>query len=180
MEAALARICFQQGRLDVGRVYLENARAVHDDAGLRLLAANYSRRAQAWQEVLDTLGNVEEWGESAEAHELRGEAQQRLGLVVQAVASYQFALSIDAERHLAHNNLAWALAVTLERPDEALSHALAAIQLLPTELEYHDTYLEVLGRLGREDEARRYLRDLLKQYPGDETLERRASALRLR
>jgi tetratricopeptide (TPR) repeat protein len=179
IEAGLARVFFQNERLDEGRMHLERARAVADDPSLRLLAAHYARRSSRWSELLEILGNDAEWEDSAEAYELRGEAQQRLGAVDEAVISYQHALALADSLHLSQNNRAWALATSVDRPADALPHALRAIQLRPEEIEYHDTYLEVLERLGRDEEARQHLRALLKEYPENATLKQRAISLKV-
>ncbi|HEX9641045.1 MAG TPA: sulfatase-like hydrolase/transferase [Candidatus Krumholzibacteria bacterium] len=178
--AGLARVFFQNERFEEGRVHLDRARAVADDPSLRLLAAHYARRSGAWSDLLDILGNDAEWEASAEAYELRGEAQQRLGHVDEAVRDYEHALALADSLHLSQNNLAWALATSFDRAADALPHALRAIQLRPEELEYHDTYLEVLQRLGRDEEARERLRALLKEHPEDATLKQRAESLKVR
>ena len=93
---------------------------------------------------------------------------------------YELAVGLADSLHLAHNNLAWALATSLDRAADALPHAKRAIELMENEAEYHDTYVEVLQRLGREDAAREHLELSMALFPGHAGLSERARILGLR
>lgn len=177
VQAGLARICFQLDRLEEGRVALRRARQLRDDEELRRLAALYARRAGEWEEVLQILDPAQT---SPEDLELRGEALQRLDRIDEAVRTYERALATNDRLPLAQNNLAWALATGLDRPADALAHARRAVELRPEEPEFHDTLVEVLLRLGREDEARIQLERALQLHPAHPALQRRARAIGLR
>ena len=113
-------------------------------------------------------------GETKQAY---GEALQRLGRTGEAVDAYRRALSVADSLHLAHNNLAWALATELDAAAEALPHAQRAIELNPDSADYQDTYLEVLERLGRVEAARAHLRSILPRFGANAALRARAERL---
>ena len=177
LEGAAARFAYQLGDLPRGRAHLERARALRDDASLRTLAALYLRAERRWQEIV-TLLTPELAQADGETQQVYGEALQRLGRNEEAVAVYRRAIGLADSLHLAHNNLAWALATELDRAEEALAHAQRAIALKPDSADYHDTYLEVLERLGRTEEARAHLRLILPQFGSDAALRTRAERLK--
>jgi tetratricopeptide (TPR) repeat protein len=176
LHAAAARLAYQLSDLDRGRAHLERARAVRDDASLRTLAALYLRSERRWQEIVELL-RPELSAADGETQQFYGEALQRLGQHEGAARAYRSAIGLADSLHLAHNNLAWALATELGAPQEALPHAARAIELWPDSADYHDTYLEVLERLGRGEEARAHLRSILPRFAASEALRARAERL---
>jgi choline-sulfatase len=187
-----ARIDLQRRRLTEGREHLAKARDLcPDDADLRLLEALFLQQEGRWQAIVDLLGPslessapapsgepaqpaATDLAASGEAHLRLGLAQQMLGRVPDAIDSYRQAIALADTLDLAQNNLAWLLATERDQAQEALAHAIRAIELLPTEPEYQDTYLEVLERLGRNDEAKQHLARILPQFATNPALLARA------
>jgi choline-sulfatase len=138
-----------------------------------VLQARYLQWQGRWEEALAVLSSSD-FDDVAEVHLYRGVAQHRLGDANGAAASFAHAVQLDSSLHLAHNNLAWLLATSFGRAEEALPQAQQAIALCPHEPEYHDTYVEVLERLGRREQARRHLTQILPEFPQHAGLRERA------
>lgn len=154
--------------------YRELLDGVESDRGV-VLRARQLDREQRWPELVTLLADPDRLdGQRGEAHLYLGIAQYRLGRVDDAMASFRRAVSLDDSLHLAHNNLAWLLATRNGDYGTALRHARRAIELSPDEPEYHDTYLEVLERMGRDEEARSHLAEVLPRFPRDPALQGRA------
>ena len=179
--AGLARVDFQLGDLASGRAALAKARVLDDDPSLITMEALYLRSDGDWQGIVNLLtaasADVAAYGE---AQLYLGESLQRLGRHADAVQSYERALAVADSLHLAHNNLAWALTTEMDEQGRALTHALRAIELRPNQPDYHDSYLEVLERSGRQADAVQHLRPLLERFPDHASLAARAKAYGLR
>jgi len=180
LDVALAQVLYQLRELQTGQDHLTRARQFEDNESLRLLQAYYLRQSGQWQALADQLAVDSALENSGEAQLLRGEALQRLARFEDAVIHYERAIDLADSLHLAHNNLAWALATNLDRAPEALAHAERALELAPDEAEYHDTYVEVLQRLGRDDDARAHLKTCLTRFPQHSGLAERGRILGLR
>ncbi len=159
---ALARLYLQLNRLDEGRDYLRASGAAPTT---RVLEALYLQREGKWAEAA-TLLSDEALADHGEAQQYLGFSQQVLGQVDQAQQTYERSLQFDQKLHLSHNNLAWILATERGEALRALDHAEKALALNPGEVEYHDTYLEVLERLGRNDLALTHLVGIQNEFPG--------------
>jgi tetratricopeptide (TPR) repeat protein len=71
---------------------------------------------------------------------------------------------------LLHNNLAWVSARCHRRLDNALQHALRAVELDPDNAAYLDTLAEAHFHLGDRDAAVRHSRRAVELQPQDATL----------
>jgi arylsulfatase A-like enzyme/tetratricopeptide (TPR) repeat protein len=176
LHEGLARLLLQAGRLEEGREHLVQSRQARpDDPRLLVLEALYLEREGRWQAMVDLLAGAEpSLSTSAEAQLHWGVALQMLGRSKEALGRFEAALALDDSLALAHNAVAWIDATEQHRAAEALPHARRAIQLQPAEPEFHDTYLEVLERLGRRDEARDHLAAVLGRFPHHAGLRQRA------
>jgi len=172
LHAGLARVLLQAGDRPAARLALQRARDLADSDDLRLVEVLLLRLESRWDEIVALLDD-DLSGQRSEAALYRGEAHHRLGQMPEAERWYRRAIALQSDLHLARNNLAWLLA-TSGRPTEALPHAERAIQL-HDDPEYHDTYLEVLERLGRVDDARAHVRPLLERFPDHAGLAARAA-----
>jgi tetratricopeptide (TPR) repeat protein len=70
-----------------------------------------------------------------------------------------------------HNNLAWLFARCHRRLDDALQHALRAVELDPDNAAYLDTLAEAHFHLGDRDAAVRHSRLAVQRRPQDTTLQ---------
>jgi tetratricopeptide (TPR) repeat protein len=156
----IERFASEERALSSRGAEVEAARKSH----VAILQARYFQWQGRWEEMLATL-SIPEGDGVAPAHLYRGVAQLWLGDAAAASASFTRAIELDPSLHLAHNNAAWLLATREGRPQAALALAERAVALLPEEPEYHDTYAEVLERLGRTEDARKYLAQILPQFP---------------
>ncbi len=138
-----------------------------------IFQARYLQWQGRWQEMLTVLSSSD-FDEVGEFHLYRGVAQLWLGDVNGAAASFTRAAQLDGSLHLAHNNLAWLLATSFGRAEEALPQARQALALLPQEPEYHDTFVEVLERLGQSEQAQRHLAQILPEFSQHSGLRERA------
>lgn len=80
-----------------------------------------------------------------------------------AAAAWRWVLEVEPDHFATLNNLAYALANDLDRPEEALEFARRAYEASPTDPTMLDTYGYVLFRNGRLEEAERMLRDSLNR-----------------
>lgn len=139
------------------------------------LSLFYTRDFQASRAQLDRLRGLE--GETPRLLAFEGELLYRLGDKDGAIASLDRATAAVDTLAMAENSLAWLLATWRDDPDGALPHAERALALEPGEPEIHDTYLEVLIRLGRTEEARTHLAAILPRFPDNSTLQERSREL---
>ncbi|WP_333839937.1 tetratricopeptide repeat protein [Pelomicrobium sp.] len=110
---------FVPARLDRGDLFM--AKGEHDKA-----IADYQRAAQAAPK-------------NADAQFKLGTAYHGSGRMVEAEKAYRAALKADPRHAPAHNNLAWLLAQSGQRLDEALRLAQKAVALSPGVGTFHDT-----------------------------------------
>lgn len=89
----------------------------------------------------------------ATAHYNLGHAYHKQGKMNLAIVAYKQALTIDTTLAIAHNNVAVCYIESGIDLDQALSHARAAVRLVPTESNYWDTLSQVCTVLGLESEA---------------------------
>lgn len=80
-----------------------------------------------------------------------------------AADAWRWVLEVEPDHFATLNNLAYALANDLDRPEEALDYARRAYEASPTDPTMLDTYGYVLFRNGRLEEAERTLRDSLNR-----------------
>jgi tetratricopeptide (TPR) repeat protein len=88
------------------------------------------------------------------------------GSYAEAVAIYRRALQQDRSNALARNNLAWLLALHLNRPDEALAMINSAIETTGPTPSLLDTRAVILVRLGKAKAALKDLDRVVAQAPG--------------
>lgn len=90
-----------------------------------------------------------------------GDMYHEMGDDKSAFRYYRRALALDADNALVLNNYAYFLSLKDKNLDEALTMAERAMTLKPNNASYVDTYAWVLHRLGRNEEAKRAMRQAL-------------------
>lgn len=90
-----------------------------------------------------------------------GDMYHEMGDDKSAFRYYKRALALDADNALVLNNYAYFLSLKDKNLDEALTMAERAMTLKPNNASYVDTYAWVLHRLGRNEEAKRAMRQAL-------------------
>lgn len=90
-----------------------------------------------------------------------GDMYHEMGDDKSAFRYYRRALGLDADNALVLNNYAYFLSLKDKNLDEALTMAERAMTLKPNNASYVDTYAWVLHRLGRNEEAKRAMRQAL-------------------
>jgi len=122
----------------------------HDDktaaAGALVEAVRLSPRVPDW---LITLGSL----------------QEQAGDYASAIATYQDALKVRPDNMVALNNLAFALAVRVGKPAEALPVAQRAVALAPRSGTIIDTLAWTHHLLGNNEEAAKLLADAIRLAP---------------
>lgn len=101
---------------------------------------------------------------------LRGRIAEGRGDLAGAERLYRAVLAEQPGAAAALNNLAYVVAQSPDRCDEALPYAEQALAQEPGEPDLLDTYARVLLCLGRTGEAREALEEALRDRPGDITL----------
>jgi uncharacterized protein (TIGR03790 family) len=91
--------------------------------------------------------------------------QEQIGDYVAAVATYQDVLKMQPTNAVALNNLAYALAVHLRRPAEALPHARRAMSLAPKAGVIIDTLAWTEHLLGNHEAASKLLAEAIRLEP---------------
>jgi tetratricopeptide (TPR) repeat protein len=101
----------------------------------------------------------------ADAHRGAGQAQEGLRQPARAAEAYRRALKQQPDDPVALNNLAWVLAESLDRPDEALPLAERATRLAPRSGEVLDTLGRIHYRRGDYARAAELLREARERLP---------------
>ena len=114
------------------------------------------------QLVQDLVPLLEQAGRQPQADAL-------FGIVFTAISDQ---LQRYPQSALLHNNLAWVSARCHRRLDNALQHALRAVELDPDNAAYLDTLAEAHFRLGDRDAAVRHSRRAVQRRPQDATLQK--------
>jgi tetratricopeptide (TPR) repeat protein len=173
---ALAHLAFLDGRDDDVRSHLAQARAIAPQEKtllmLQILEARRRNDVGALLAILQPMPPT--LADSGEAWLHLGEAQFWSGDLDAALASFERSLARDDSLHRAHNAMAWILATERDQAARALPHAERALALGDQVVDYHDTYLEVLERLGRLDDARAHLATIRSRFGDDANLRERA------
>ncbi len=94
------------------------------------------------------LGQAQTDSQKAQTHQRLGLTHSNLGQYQKSRQAYEQSLKLQPEDAATLNNLAWAIAVHLNKPDEALPYARKAVELLPDNPNVLDTYGVVLLRKG--------------------------------
>jgi uncharacterized protein (TIGR03790 family) len=144
-------------------------------------AANPNVPAAALAAVLRTLTSLEKEDKSGAARALAdvvtasprtpiwlsyvATLQEQAGDYIAAVATYQEVLKIQPTNVVALNNLAYALAVHLRRPAEALPHARRAMSLAPRAGVIIDTLAWTEHLLGNHEAASKLLAEAIRLEP---------------
>jgi len=113
------------------------------------------------QLVQDLVPLLEQAGRQPQADEL-------FGTVFTAISDQ---LQRYPQSAMLHNNLGWVSARCNRRLDDALQHALRAVELDPDNAAYLDTLAEAHFRLGDRDAAVRHSRRAVERRPQDTTLQ---------
>ena len=171
--AALATYLFQRGKIDEAT------------AALRKVTALVPSSAHAWSNLGGALQMEGDFSKALEAydHSLRLEPSKEaysnlatsyfyLGRFAEAVANYERAAELGEHDHNVHGNLGDALWQIDSRRGDAIAQYRRAILLAETELEAKpsDSTLRAqlgyyYGRVGEQDQSRRYLAEALAAGP---------------
>jgi tetratricopeptide (TPR) repeat protein len=153
-----ATVLLEMGRPQEAQAAMDEARALNPSDVVLLVnegaawgnAGDDARAAARFEEVLARYP-----GQPEALYNLAG-AQTRLGRHEEAAQTWRRYLGVRPKDVGAKNNLAWLLAVNLNRPAPAEVLARQAVKADSTNVHYMDTLAEVLFRLGRREEALRY------------------------
>jgi len=133
--------------------------------GIVLLAQNNPQGAvEAFNAALKLKSNL------LDAQRGLGQAYQQLGQIDRAEESYRRALALNDKDVASLNNLAWILAESRKKPDEALPLATKAEQLAPASPEVLDTLGWVQYRRGAYPDAEKSLSRAVEKAPNSGTI----------
>lgn len=143
----------------------EAARAHYEEALKR--ASTDSLRSRVWGYIGDSYQRVAEEGHPSieaaiEASRERGREAKRIRANLKACfASYDTALAYDDKNEGVLNNYAYFLSLEERDLERALTMSSRAIALSQSNPTYLDTHAWVLHKLGRNEEAKRYLQQAI-------------------
>jgi predicted Zn-dependent protease len=140
----------------------------HDGSDHRKFAdrrlAELLLEAEPWRAAVYLRRLIERDGAEDDAHwALMGLAQALLGNHKFAATAYRRALSIDPGNPWYAHNLGHLLDVGLDKPADALKHLELAHKRCPDATAITCSYVHVLWRLGRIEDARRVLAPLVRK-----------------
>ncbi|MEX2494737.1 MAG: tetratricopeptide repeat protein [Woeseia sp.] len=125
--------------------------------------------------VDDFRAIVEAVPQSDEAHFSVGRAFEAAGNIQEAKEAYRRAVTINADKAVALNNLAWLMVQTQDEVDQAVQHAEHAVRIAPEVAAFHDTLGAAYRAQGKTEAARNAYQRALAL---DASLQSSAEALR--